>query len=135
MHDRFVLQNVAFVVLDKFTSFEFGVVCEVFGTDRTDDGLPAYDFALVAGEDGPLRSEHGLTLAGASGLDRLAEADLVVVSAIDERVRGGTASDLPDPLLEALRATVARGAWVLSVCTAARPAGPPPPARTRRCTR
>jgi transcriptional regulator GlxA family with amidase domain len=114
-----MLQNVAFVVLDKFTAFEFGVVCEVFGTDRTDDGLPAYDFALVAGEDGPLRSEHGLTLAGAYGLDRLAEADLVVVAAIDERVRGGAASDLPEALLEELRATVARGARVLSVCTGA----------------
>ena len=129
-----MLQNVAFVVLDKFTSFEFGVVCEVFGTDRTDDGLPAYDFALVAGEDGPLRSEHGLTLAGASGLDRLAEADLVVVSAIDERVRGGTASDLPDPLLEALRATVARGAWVLSVCTGAFVLGAAGLLDGRRCT-
>jgi hypothetical protein len=29
-----VLQNVAFVVLDRFLSFEFGVVCEVFGVDR-----------------------------------------------------------------------------------------------------
>ena len=45
-----MLQNVAFVVLDRFPSFEFGVVCEVFGVDRTDDGLPAYDFAVVAGE-------------------------------------------------------------------------------------
>jgi transcriptional regulator GlxA family with amidase domain len=114
-----MLQNVAFVVLNKFTSFEFGVVCEVFGIDRTDDGLPAYDFALVAGEDGPLRSEHGLTLAGAYGLERLKEADLVVVSAIDQRLQAGVPSDLPGELLEALRATVARGARVLSVCTGA----------------
>ena len=50
-HDGHMLQNVAFVVLDRFPSFEFGVVCEVFGVDRTDDGLPGYDFAVVAGED------------------------------------------------------------------------------------
>ena len=61
-----------------------GVVCEVFGIDRTDDGLPGYDFAVVAGEEGPLRSEHGLALT-----DRVwrwtgcASADLVVMSAID----------------------------------------------------
>jgi hypothetical protein len=45
-----VLKNVAAVVLDDFTPFELGVACEVFGVDRRDDGLPAYDFAVVAGE-------------------------------------------------------------------------------------
>jgi transcriptional regulator GlxA family with amidase domain len=129
-----MLQNVAFAVLDKFTSFEFGVVCEVFGVDRTDDGLPAYDFALVAGEEGLLRSEHGLTLAGAAGLDRLAEADLIVVCAIDERVRGGAPDDLPEALLEALRATVVRGARVLSVCTGAFVLGAAGLLDGRRCT-
>src|SRR5258708_15849073 len=94
VHNGPMLQNVAVVVLGKFTSFEYGIVAEVFGIDRTHDGLPAYEFAVVAGEEGLLQSEHGLTVAGAFGLDRLAEADLVVVGAIDERVRGGTASDL-----------------------------------------
>ena len=119
VHDGPMLQNVAFVVLDKFTSFEFGIVAEVFGVDRTQDGLPAYEFAVVAGEDGLVQSEHGLVLAGAFGLERLAEADLVVVGAIDERVRGGAPGDLPELLLSALRAAVARGARVLSVCTGA----------------
>jgi len=60
-----MLENVAAVVLDGFTPFELGVVCEVFGTDRTADGLPGYDFAVVAAEPGPLRggglhSGHGV---------------------------------------------------------------------------
>jgi transcriptional regulator GlxA family with amidase domain len=114
-----MLQNVAFVVLDRFPSFEFGVVCEVFGIDRTEDGLPGYDFAVVAGEDGPLRSEHGLALTDAYGLDKLATADLVIVSAIDQQLREGVPAGFPAALLEALRATVARGARVLSVCTGA----------------
>jgi transcriptional regulator GlxA family with amidase domain len=114
-----MLQNVAFVVLDRFPSFEFGVVCEVFGIDRTEDGLPGYDFAVVAGEDGPLRSEHGLALTDAYGLDKLATADLVIVSAIDQQLREGVPGEFPAALLEALRATVARGARVLSVCTGA----------------
>ena len=50
-----MLTNVAVVVVHDFLPFEFGVICEVFGVDRTDDGLPAYDFAVVAGEQGPLR--------------------------------------------------------------------------------
>ena len=114
-----MLQNVALVVLNGFTSFEFGVVCEVFGVDRTDDGLPRYDFAVVAGEAGPLRSEHGLTTTATFGIERLTCADLVVVSAIDHRLRNGVPGDLPEDLLGALRAAVARGARVLSVCTGA----------------
>jgi transcriptional regulator GlxA family with amidase domain len=114
-----VLENVAFVVLDRFPSFEFGLVCEVFGVDRTDDGLPAYDFAVVAGQDGPLRSEHGLALTEAFGIDRLAAADLVVVCAIDAQLRQGVPGEFPAPLLAALRGAVARGARVLSVCTGA----------------
>jgi transcriptional regulator GlxA family with amidase domain len=119
MQDGAMLQNVAFVVLNRFPSFEFGVVCEVFGIDRTEDGLPGYDFAVVAGEDGPLRSEHGLALTDAAGLDRLAGADLVIMSAIDQQLREGVPGEFPEALLGALRATVARGARVLSVCTGA----------------
>jgi transcriptional regulator GlxA family with amidase domain len=119
MQDGAMLQNVAFVVLNRFPSFEFGVVCEVFGIDRTEDGLPGYDFTVVAGEDGPLRSEHGLALTDAAGLDRIAGADLVIMSAIDQQLREGVPGEFPEPLLGALRDTVARGARVLSVCTGA----------------
>jgi transcriptional regulator GlxA family with amidase domain len=77
------------------------VACEVFGIDRTDDGLPAYDFAVVAGEPGTLRSEAGFTLQTDSGLERLRAADLVIVPAhADHRCDRG---DWPPALLAALR--------------------------------
>jgi transcriptional regulator GlxA family with amidase domain len=112
-----MLQNVAVIVLDGFSPFEMAVPCEVFGTDRTGDGLPHYDFAVVAGEPGPLRSEVGFTVQTPDGLDRLADADLVVVPAPSDerRLRAEWSPDL----LAALRATVDRGGRVLSVCTGA----------------
>jgi transcriptional regulator GlxA family with amidase domain len=112
-----MLQNVAVIVLDGFSPFEMAVPCEVFGTDRSADGLPRYDFAVVAGEPGPLRSEVGFTVQTPDGLDRLADADLVVVPAPSDerRLRAAWSPDL----LAALRATVDRGGRVLSVCTGA----------------
>jgi transcriptional regulator GlxA family with amidase domain len=112
-----MLSNVAVVVLDGFAVFELGVVCEVFGIDRTSDGLPAYDFAVVAGEPGPLRSSAGFVTEPSHGLDRLEAADLVVVvPAGDDRCE---CADWPEPVLAALRGVVDRGAQVLSVCTGA----------------
>jgi len=112
-----MLKDVAVVVLDRFTPFELGVVCEVFGTDRTDEGLPGYEFAVVAGEPGPLRSEAGFSLQTPFGLDRLETADLIAVPASgDGRCQRG---DWPEPLLGALRRAVDRGSRVLSVCTGA----------------
>src|SRR5262249_12173234 len=117
-----MLQNVALVVLDRFPSFEFGVVCEVFGVDRTDDGLPGYDFAVVAGQDGPLRSEHGLTLGAAYGIERLEAADLVIVSAIDAQLREGVPGEYPAPLLGALRAGAGCSACARARSCSRRPA-------------
>jgi transcriptional regulator GlxA family with amidase domain len=112
-----VLKDVAVVVLDGFAPFELGVVCEVFGTDRRVQGLPGYDFAVVAGEPGPLRAEAGFTLQAPFGLDRLETADLIVVPAAgDDRCRR---QEWPEPVLAALRRAVERGARVLSVCTGA----------------
>jgi transcriptional regulator GlxA family with amidase domain len=113
-----MLRNVAVVVLNGFTPFELGVVSEVFGSDRSDDGLPAYDFAVVAAELGPVSSSAGFTLQTEFGLDRLAQADLVVMSAISDEYCAESIS-FPEPLLDALRATVARGGRVLSVCSGA----------------
>ncbi|MFC9160386.1 helix-turn-helix domain-containing protein [Streptomyces fungicidicus] len=108
-----MLRNVAAVLLDGVNPFELGVVCEVFGVDRSDDGLPVYDFA-VASADGPaVRTINGFSLQVAHGLERLETADLIAVPA----GAAYTSREFPPGMLDALRRGVDRGARVLSVCS------------------
>ncbi|MFI1923334.1 helix-turn-helix domain-containing protein [Streptomyces sp. NPDC020377] len=109
-----MLKNVAAVLVDGVHPFELGVVCEVFGLDRSDEGLPVYDFAVVSAE-GQVLGTHvgGLTVSTPYGLDRLDEADLIAVPAADANIDRA----YPPELLDALRRAVDRGARVLSVCS------------------
>ncbi|SHK75658.1 helix-turn-helix domain-containing protein [Actinacidiphila paucisporea] len=108
-----MLENVAVVLLDGVHPFELGVLCEVFGLDRSEDGLPVYDFAVVSAEGPRLRTHAGFEIAATEGLDRLEEADLVAVPAADDSLERG----FPPDLLRALTRAVERGATVLSVCS------------------
>lgn len=108
-----MLQNIAAVVLDGVHPFELGVVCEVFGLDRSDEGLPVYDFA-VASAEGPTLSTHaGFSVRTEHGLERLESADLIAVPAGNAYME----RDYPPELLDALRRAVDRGTRVLSVCS------------------
>jgi transcriptional regulator GlxA family with amidase domain len=108
------MRTVAMVTYDQAPMFEMGVACEVFGSDRTDAGLPTYRFLICAAEPPPLRTENGLPIAPELGLEALAEAGTVVIPAWrDFRERP------PEPLLEALRDAHRRGARIASLCTGA----------------
>jgi transcriptional regulator GlxA family with amidase domain len=108
------LNDVVAIVADGFAAFELGVVCEVFGYDRSEQGLPVYDFAVVAAEEPPLRTDQGFMLDTEHRLDRVATADLVCIPAWRDPMKRP-----PEPFLEAVVAAVDRGARVLSVCTGA----------------
>ncbi len=110
---RYPLRSVAAVALPGVAPFELGVVCEVFGIDRTGDGVPAFDFTVVTEHPGTVSTSMGFSLDVAHGLDRAAGADLVAVPA---RLLGPAAGDA---VVRLLRETVERGARVLSICSGA----------------
>jgi transcriptional regulator GlxA family with amidase domain len=123
-----VLTNVAVAVLPRVAPFELGTICEVFGMDRSEMGVPAFDFAICAERPGePLQTKAGFSIIAPHGFDRLAEADLVAVPASGGR-------DYPEELLQALRDAVDRGAWVLSVCSGAEVLAASGILDGRRCT-
>jgi AraC family transcriptional activator FtrA len=109
-----MLKTVAVVLVDEVAPFELGVLCEVFGVNRTDDGVPAFDFRICGERPGePLRSSMPVQLIPEHGLDALQDADLVAIPAA--KIRG----EYPPAVLDALRAAHERGATLMSVCSGA----------------
>jgi AraC family transcriptional regulator, transcriptional activator FtrA len=108
-----MIKRVAVLVLPDVAAFELGVLCEVFGLDRTADGFPGYEFATCSLGGAPVRSNSGFTIVPSHDLAPLETADLVAVPAhpVD--------SEPPVEALAALRRAAERGAYVLSVCSGA----------------
>jgi len=106
------IRTVAIIALPGVQPFEMGVAWPGFGIDRTDDGVPAYDCVVVS-EKRSVPTAAGYKLDVDHRLDRAAGADLVIVPALDDyTARSGAVREL-------LRATVDRGARVMSVCSGA----------------
>jgi len=115
MADRDRPLVVSVVVADGLVgSFGLGVCAEVFGYDRTAMGLPRFDFALVSEAPGVLRTDTGIPITVEHGLERLAQSDIISITAWELFDR------VPSPaLLDAFRAAHARGATIVSHCTGA----------------
>ena len=112
------LSTVSVILVEPVAVFEFGVAAEVFGLDRTDDGVPAVDFRVCALTPGvPLATgtTASFTITAPHGLDAVVGSDLVIVSATDVR----PAADYPPEVLEVLRAAHAAGSVLLSLCSGA----------------
>ncbi|WP_328989557.1 helix-turn-helix domain-containing protein [Kribbella sp. NBC_01245] len=108
------MKKIAVVLMEDVALFEFGVLAEVFGVDRTDDGVPAFDFRVCAlRPNEPLRTTSHSGVIAPYGLEELADADLVAVPATTIR------DEYPEEILDALRAAVDRGAILLTVCSGA----------------
>ncbi|WP_203335642.1 helix-turn-helix domain-containing protein [Nocardioides limicola] len=122
-----MLTNVAVPVYDGVTPFELGVLCEAFGLDRSDQGVPTLDFA-VCGAAPTARTTGGFSITVDHDLARMVEADLIAIPAIPRD------RHIPPSVVDAVRAAFDRGARVLTVCSGAFVAGAAGLLDDRECT-
>jgi transcriptional regulator GlxA family with amidase domain len=127
------LHQVSVIVLDPISVFEFGVAVEVFGIDRSEEGIEPFDFRVCGLEPGkPLSTKNAdpFTITPQRGLDAVAGSDLVVVSATTPR----DDQEYPAEVLDTLRRAVDEGATVLSLCSGSFVLGAAGLLDGRRCT-
>jgi len=123
-----MLSTVAVLVIPPVAPFEFGTICEVFGIDRSEDGIPPMEFRVCGEEAGrPLPTSVGAQVVPTHGLDGLRGADLVAISATRAR-------EFSDAVLDAVREAAAAGSRLLSVCSGAFVLGAAGLLDDRRCT-
>ncbi|BFU47217.1 GlxA family transcriptional regulator [Krasilnikovia sp. MM14-A1004] len=123
-----MLERVAVIVLPEVAVFELGVVCELFGYDRTAEGLPGYEFAVCSPDGRPVRTHAGFEITTGHDLTPVESADLVAVVPYDYD------REPPAEVLDALRRAHARGARLMSMCTGAFALGAAGLLDGRRCT-
>jgi AraC family transcriptional regulator, transcriptional activator FtrA len=109
-----MISTVSVLLLDGVAPFEFGTLCEVFGVDRSADGLPVFDFRVCGERPGEsVMSSVGVPFGVTHGLDSLVGADLVAVPASAQH------GNFPAAAIQALRDASDAGAVVMSVCSGA----------------
>lgn len=106
------LEKVVAIVSPGVHTFEFGVACEAWGLDRTDDGLPGYDFKVASLTAEPVKTNNAHAIVAPYRLDVVEDADLVVVPA------AGYGPFSPE-IVAVVRAAHDRGAKVMGLCTGA----------------
>src|SRR5205814_7875935 len=79
-----MLSSVAVLAYEGVSAFGLGVTAEVFGCDRSGEGLPRYDYAITTARPGLIRTDVGMPVLVEAGLDRLSDANLAVVVCWDD---------------------------------------------------
>src|SRR5437762_2270152 len=112
--------RVAVVIFEPVSIFEMAVPCEVFGVDRTADGVPAYDVKVCSASapavaTNRLSGDLGFTISTSNGLETMRWADTILIPG---RPPGAAPAHVRAVVRE-LRVAHARGARIASFCSGA----------------
>jgi len=106
------VHTVAVLALPDIVAFDLSTPVEVFGRVTLPSGEPGYRVIVCGSESmvtaGPLR------IATDDGIDALASAQTIVVPG-----RNDVMTDTPEEVVAALRAAIANGTRIASICTGA----------------
>ncbi|MFF4397957.1 GlxA family transcriptional regulator [Streptomyces sp. NPDC001480] len=102
---------MALVAFPGIRAFDVSVITEVWGTDRTDRGAPAFDLRRVAADTAPIPMRGGLSLLPDRTLTWLDQADLILIPGLDDHL-----TPAPTPVLDALRRAHTRGTTLAALC-------------------
>lgn len=121
------LNKVVALIFPGIHPFEFGVACEAFGIDRSDEGLPVYDFYVASPDERPVPTHNGFTISTPHRFAEALDADLVIVSAADT-------GQIPTQVSDTLAAAYRNGSRVMALCSGAFALGQAGLLEGRRCT-
>ncbi len=107
-------KNVVAIVSENTGAFSLGVATEFFGGDCGQCVPVRFDFALAAEKPGLIRTSFGLNMLVEHGLERVGEADVVLMLPWETR-----ACEPSEELLQALRDAHERGATIMTFCSGA----------------
>ncbi|MFJ4776471.1 GlxA family transcriptional regulator [Streptomyces sp. NPDC088762] len=103
--------RIALLAFPGIRAFDVTVISEVWGVDRTDRQVPAFDLRRVAASPAPVPMRGGLTLTPDRTLRWLDRAELILVPGLDV-----CTTPAPAPVLQALRRAHARGTTIAALC-------------------
>ena len=108
------MRKVAVLVQDGVEPFGLGAMCEVWAEPyHPEDDNPIFDFVIATPNPGRVRGPSGFDLHVETGLDAVADADLVCIAPKRSFRK-------PSPeVAEVVKAAHDRGAYVFAHCTAA----------------
>ncbi len=105
------MHRVMALVRPVQSTFELGIVAEVFGTERA--GVPRYyEFDVCAEKPGPVPTTAGYAMSVTRGLSALASADTVLIPGW-----APVEAPLSVPVRKALLRAHARGARLVTICS------------------
>lgn len=105
---------IAVVIYDNMWAFDYGVAVEIWGIDRTEAGVPRFEFRRCSVDGQPVQGHAGMTLEATHDLAGLTSADVILAPGRDHHT-----TPLGDEVGEALRAAHRRGATVVGMCSGA----------------